>query len=124
MTSGGGDTSPGYDIILFKKGISGVKAEAEAYLAGLSTDKIEDKNKISFYQASIETCEGILTYAARLSAYALELSKKEQDPQRKSELKNISDINARVPANPPKTFHEALQAIWTIQSLFLMEEKV
>jgi formate C-acetyltransferase len=122
MTSGGGDTSPGYDIILFKKGISGVKAEAEAYLAGLSTDKIEDKDKISFYQAAIETCEGILTYAARLSAYALELSKKEQDPQRKSELKNIADINARVPANPPKTFHEALQAIWTIQSLFLMEE--
>ena len=32
ITSGGGDTSPGYDIILFKKGICGIKAEAEAYL--------------------------------------------------------------------------------------------
>ncbi|MCB2290782.1 choline trimethylamine-lyase [Clostridium sp. CS001] len=122
ITSGGGDTSPGYDIILFKKGIYGVKAEAETCLAGLSVDKIEDKDKIDFYQAAIETCEGILTYAARLSAFAREMSEKEQDPKRKSELEKIAEVNARVPGNPPETFHEALQAIWTIQSLFLMEE--
>lgn len=122
MTSGGGDTSPGYDIILFKKGINGIKAEAEAYLASVSTASIQDKDKISFYQAAIETCEGILTYSARLSAYARELAEKEQDSQRKYELKKIAEVNARVPANPPETFHEALQAIWTIQSLFLMEE--
>jgi formate C-acetyltransferase len=116
ITSGGGDTSPGYDIILFKKGVCGIKAEAEACLSCCSEDKI------SFYQAAIETCEGILTYASRLSAYALELSESEADPQRKAELKKIAEVNARVPANPPETFHEALQAIWTIQSLFLMEE--
>ncbi|MCA1076379.1 hypothetical protein K9O30_22195 [Clostridium bowmanii] len=122
MTSGGGDTSPGYDIILFKKGICGIKADAEAYLTGLSTDTIEDRDKISFYQAEIETCEGILTYAARLSIYAWELFEKEKDPKRKSELKKIAEVNAHVPANPPETFHEALQAIWTIQSLFLMAD--
>jgi formate C-acetyltransferase len=122
MTSGGGDTSPGYDIILFKKGICGVRDEAKAHLAELSTYKNEHKDKISFYQAAIEICEGILTYAARLSAYASELSEKEQDPKRKAELKKIAEVNARVPANPPETFQEALQSIWTIQSLFLMEE--
>lgn len=122
ITSGGGDTSPGYDIILFKKGINGIKSESEAYLADLSPDKAEDKDKIAFYQAAIETCEGILTYAARLSAYALELSAMEQDPKRKAELETIAAVNARVPANPPETFQEALQSIWTIQSLFLMEE--
>jgi choline trimethylamine-lyase len=122
ITSGGGDTSPGYDIILFKKGIYGVKAEAETCLAGLSIDNALDKDKITFYQAAIETCEGILTYAARISKYAMELSEKEQDPKRKLELKKIAEVNARVPANPPETFHEALQSIWTIQSLFLMEE--
>jgi choline trimethylamine-lyase len=122
MTSGGGDTSPGYDIILFKKGINGVKAEAEAYLAQLSMNKEKDKEKIAFYQAAIETCEGVLTYAARLSAHALALSEKEQEPKRKMELETIAAVNARVPANPPETFQEALQSIWTIQSLFLMEE--
>ncbi len=122
ITSGGGDTSPGYDIILFKKGINGLKAEAEAHLAELSPDKKENKDRNAFYQAAIETCEGILTYAARLSAHAWELSEKEQDPKRKMELETIVKVNARVPANPPETFREALQSIWTIQSLFLMEE--
>lgn len=122
MTSGGGDTSPGYDIILFKKGVNGLKEEAEQHLAALTPDCAQNQDKIAFYQAAIESCEGILTYAARLSAYARTLADREQDPKRKAELELISAINARVPANPPQTFHEALQAIWTIQSLFLMEE--
>ena len=122
ITSGGGDTSPGFDIILFKKGISGIKAEAGAHLAQLSPDKEEDLEKMYFYQAAMECCEGILTYASRLAAYARELAQKEQNPQRKAELENIAEVNSRVPANPPQTFHEALQAIWTIQSLFLLEE--
>jgi formate C-acetyltransferase len=125
-TSGGGDTSPGYDIILFTKGIDGIKAEAEGHLAKLSSDDGQDTEhndeKCSFYQATIETCNGILIYAARLSAYAKDLSEKEQDPKRKAELEKIAEVNARVPAKPPETFQQALQAIWTIQSLFLMEE--
>jgi Pyruvate-formate lyase len=52
----------------------------------------------------------------------LELAKKESDPVRKAELEKIAEVNARVPANPPETFQEALQSIWTIQSLFLLEE--
>lgn len=122
VTSGGGDSSPGYDIILFKKGILGIKEEAEELLANLADTAEEMNGKRSFYQASIEICEGILTYAKRLSEYALVLAEKETDPSRKAELQRISQVNARVPANPPKTFQEALQAIWTIQSLFLLEE--
>ena len=122
VTSGGGDTSPGYDIILFKKGILGVKEEAEQHLAALLAKKQKNENKIAFYQAAIETCTGILNYATRLSHHARELAKHEKNPQRKAELENIADVNARVPANPPQTFQEALQSIWTIQSLFLMEE--
>ena len=122
ITSGGGDTSPGYDIILFKKGILGVRAEAETHLARLSPGNREDEERRIFYQAAIETCEGILTYAARLSAHAGELAKNERNPRRKAELETIAEVNARVPAHPPRTFHEALQALWTIQSLFLLEE--
>lgn len=122
LTSGGGDTSPGYDIILFTKGISGVKKEAEDLLAALSPDNEEDREKRNFYQAAIETCEGIIIYANRVSTYAKGLAQKESDPKRKAELELISEVNARVPANPPQTFQEALQAIWTIQSLFLLEE--
>lgn len=122
VRSGGGDSSPGYDIILFKKGILGVKAEAEEHLENLTGTYEEMNEKRTFYQASIEICEGILIYAKRLSEYALELAKKETNPVRKVELEKIAEVNAKVPANPPETFQEALQSIWTIQSLFLLEE--
>ncbi|WP_320174073.1 choline trimethylamine-lyase [Maridesulfovibrio sp.] len=122
ISSGGGDTSPGYDIILFKKGINGVKTEAEEHLAELEKSADADQERINFYRASIITCEGILLYAKRVADYAKELAAKEEHPVRKVELELIAEINERVPANPPKTFHEALQAVWTIQSLFLLEE--
>lgn len=125
VASGGGDTSPGYDIILFTKGMLGLKAEAEAFLAGLSasaTSPPADAEKQTFYQAAIEVCEGVITYSRRLSEHAITLARQEADPKRKAELENIAAVNARVPAHPPQTFQEALQAIWTIQSLFLLEE--
>lgn len=122
ISSGGGDTSPGYDIILFTKGILGLKAEAESFLAGLSPAIPEYIEKQVFYQAAIEVCEGILTYSHRLSQHASTLAQQEVNPKRKVELETIAAVNARVPAHPPQTFHEALQAIWTIQSLFLLEE--
>ncbi|WP_298703236.1 choline trimethylamine-lyase [uncultured Veillonella sp.] len=120
--NGGGDTCPGYDVVLVKKGINGVKKEAEEHLAKLSMERPEDIDKIYFYKACIETCEGILTYARRLSDYAREMAGYESDAQRKQELMKISEILTRVPANPPETFHEALQSIWTVESLFMVEE--
>lgn len=125
MVSGGGDTSPGYDILLFTKGILGLKAEAEVFIAKLSSQPSlcsEDKEKEAFYQGAIEVCEGVLTYSRRLAEHARTLMGKETNPERKAELETIAQVNERVPAYPPQTFQEALQSIWTIQSLFLMEE--
>jgi formate C-acetyltransferase len=120
--NGGGDTCPGYDVILVTKGINGIKAEAEENLSKLSMENPEDIDKIYFYKSAIETCEGVLAYSKRLSNYALELSMKEYDPRRKAELKKIAEVNAYVPANPPRTFQEALQSVWTLESLFVIEE--
>ncbi len=122
ITSGGGDSSPGYDIILFKKGINGIKKEAEAHLAALSADDADYEKRKAFYEASIETCEGVLIYANRLADYAEELAAKENDAERKAELLKIAEINRKVPAEPPQTFWEALQSVWTVQSLFSIEE--
>lgn len=135
MSSGGGDTSPGYDIILFKKGVNGIRSEAQDRLEKLEEKRcqafghsivgFDDEKTIAamdHYRAAIETCDGVLAYAKRLSDHALKMAEVESDPVRREELLKISKINARVPANPPETFHEALQSIWTIQSLFLMEE--
>ncbi|MCP6111280.1 choline trimethylamine-lyase, partial [Klebsiella pneumoniae] len=53
--NGGGDTCPGYDVLLFTKGMNGIKADAEAHLASLSMENPEDIDRIYYYKAAIET---------------------------------------------------------------------
>ncbi|WP_380182190.1 choline trimethylamine-lyase [Kalamiella sp. sgz302252] len=120
--NGGGDTCPGYDVLLFTKGMNGIKADALAQLATLSMENPEDIDRIYFYKAAIETCEGVVNYAHRIAARARELAANEQNAQRRAELLTIADVNENVPANPPKTLQEALQSIWTVESLFEIEE--
>lgn len=120
--NGGGDSNPGYDVILMKKGFKDIQNEAREHLKQLSMLHPDDIDKIYFYKAAIDTCEGVIRYAKRLSDYAYELAEKESVPQRKAELEKIGEINARVPAYAPRTFHEAIQSVWTVESLFLLEE--
>jgi formate C-acetyltransferase len=104
------------------EGFGGIKAKAQAQLAGLSRDRPKDIDKIYFYQAIILTCEGVIAYANRLAVYAQELADKEPGPARRAELERIAAVNSRVPEYPPKTFQEALQSVYTVESLFVLEE--
>ena len=121
-TSGGGDSNPGYDVILMKKGMLDIQQEAKDHLAQLDYSHPEDLDKIYYYKSVIDTTEGIMNYAKRLSNYALELAAKCPDPQRKAELEKIAEVNAWVPAHKPRTFWEAVQSVWTIESLIPVEE--
>lgn len=120
--NGGGDTCPGYDIILLKKGLGGVQQEAREALRHLSPTCPEDQEKHYFYEAIVETCQGVIDYAHRYADYAQELAQRTSCAARKAELEALSVLCRRVPEHPPKTFHEALQAIWFAQSLFILEE--
>jgi len=120
--NGGGDSNPGYDVILMKKGLLDIQQEALEYLKHLDYENPDDIEKIYFYKSIIDTTEGVMAYAKRLSEYAAELANKETNPTRKAELLEISKVNARVPANKPETFWEAVQAVWTIESLLVVEE--
>ncbi|MCG8565384.1 MAG: formate C-acetyltransferase/glycerol dehydratase family glycyl radical enzyme, partial [Desulfobacterales bacterium] len=120
--NGGGDSNPGYDVILMKKGMLDIKREAEEKLAELDYENPEDIDKIYFYRSQIDTAEGVMIYAQRMADHARELAAKEADPRRKAELEKIAEVNARVPAHAPQTFWEAIQAVWTIESLLVVEE--
>lgn len=120
--NGGGDSNPGYDVILMKKGMLDIKHEAEEHLSHLDYENPEDLDRIYFYKSIIETAEGVMIYAKRLSQHAYELAARETDPKRKAELLKISEVNARVPAYAPTTFWEAIQSVWTIESLLVVEE--
>jgi len=91
-------------------------------LKTLNMDRPKDIDKIYFYKAEIMVCDGVLAYAKRLSDYAKQLGDQESNPQRRQELYQLSDIMAHVPANPPRTFHEGLQSVWTMESLFNIAE--
>jgi formate C-acetyltransferase len=120
--NGGGDSNPGYDVILMGKGMLDIQNEAKEYLENLDYENPDDIEKIYFYKSIIDTTEGVMIYAQRLSDYALELANKESNPKRKAELKEIARINATVPKYKPETFWEAIQAVWTIESLLVVEE--
>ncbi|MCQ8212684.1 choline trimethylamine-lyase [Cetobacterium somerae] len=120
--NGGGDSNPGYDVILMNKGMLDVVREAKEKLETLDYANPDDIEKIYFYKSLIDTAEGVMIYAKRMSEYAAQLAAKEQNPKRKAELLKISEINARVPAHKPETFWEAVQAVWTIESLLVIEE--
>ena len=120
--NGGGDSNPGYDVILMKKGMLDIQNEAKAHLEKLSYQNPDDLDKIYFYKAIIDTTEGVMAYARRLSEYAAQLAAAESDPVRKKELLKIAEVNARVPAHAPSTFWEAIQAVWTVESLLVVEE--
>jgi choline trimethylamine-lyase len=120
--NGGGDSNPGYDVILMKKGMLDIVKECNEKLADLSYERPEDMEKIYFYKSLIDTAEGVMIYAKRMSDYAAELAAKETNPKRKAELLKISEINARVPAHKPSTYWEAIQSVWTIESLLVVEE--
>ena len=120
--NGGGDSNPGYDVILMKKGMLDIQKEAKRRLAALDYARPEDLDRIYFYKSVIDTAEGVIAYARRLARHARQLAARESDPKRKAELKRIAEVNARVPAHAPTTFWEAIQAVWTIESLLVVEE--
>lgn len=120
--NGGGDSNPGYDVILMKKGMLDILNEAKEHLKMLDYANPDDLDKIYFYKSVIETTEGVMIYARRMSEYAASLAAKETDPRRRAELENIARVNARVPAHAPQTFQEAIRAVWTVESLLVVEE--
>lgn len=120
--NGGGDSNPGYDVILMKKGMLDIQQEAKDHLEKLDYANPEDIDKIYYYKAVIETTEGVMIYARRLADYAAELAAKETNPKRKAELQKIAEVNRRVPAHKPNNFWEAIQAVWTVESLLVVEE--
>lgn len=121
-SSGAGEFSPGFRDIVFKKGFKGIKRDARKTLEKLSFLNPDDHEKIYFLRAVETICDGVMLLSNRYADVAGEMAAQEKDKQRKKELENISHICSRVPANPPESFHEALQAMWIVQVALFLEE--
>ncbi|MFV0361874.1 MAG: glycyl radical protein [Suipraeoptans sp.] len=110
-----GEITPDYQDILFVKGFAGIKDEAKAKLKQLDYSDSDDYDRAIFYKSVILVSEGIITFAKKYSEEAAKLAEKENDIKRKEELIRISEVCSKVPANPPQSFHEAIQFVWFTQ---------
>ena len=113
--NGVGEISADYIDVLLPKGYAGIKKEAEEHLSQLNEAIPEEKKKIDFYKSIIMIADGMMTLGRRYSEKATEMAAVEADPKRKAELEEIAQICATVPANPPKSFREAIQFVWFVQ---------
>jgi len=96
---------------LLSKGMRGLIEEAETGLRRFQEMKETDVNKLYFWQAAIIVCEAMIRYAHRYAELARRKAENEPDPVRRNELIEIAGICERVPENPARSFHEALQCM-------------
>ncbi|HUI09492.1 MAG TPA: trans-4-hydroxy-L-proline dehydratase [Bacteroidota bacterium] len=131
--------APGHTVLdgkLYTRGLLGLKADVTAALAALDasgepaaaqdasreptaaqaviapgdTDAEARRDEL---KAMAICADAVITLAGRYAECAERLAAT-ADPERKGELLAIADVCRRVPANPPRTFHEALQAYWFV----------
>ena len=102
-------------------GFKGIMQEIEERELRLKAVTMDDFRKVQFYKAARDCCEGIITWANNYTSEAEKLARTEKDPRRKEELEKIAETCRRVPANPPRTFYEALQSFWFTHLAGLVE---
>lgn len=109
---------PGFYILTvdFEKvlqgGLNQVIEEAETELKNLDVTHPESMEKIAFLKSVIIAQKAVIRFAERFANLAEEMATKEADATRKKELERIAVTCRHVPANPARTFYEAMQCFW------------
>jgi len=113
-----------YEKVL-KRGIKGIREEAQEKLA--SFDPLDAKaqvEKAPFLNAVILVCDAIVGFAGRYAELARSMAEEEASGARKKELLEIAEICDRVPEHPARTFREAVQSQWLIQTVSRLEQRI
>jgi len=97
---------------VLKKGFLGIKKDAEERLGRIDRTNPEEVKKIPFLEGVIMVMEAAASIGKRFATRARKLAEKEVDAKRKAELLKIAEVCDWVPANPARTFYEAIQSIW------------
>jgi formate C-acetyltransferase len=108
--------APGHTVLddkIYRRGFLRVKRQIEENLETL--DYFRDPEAYAEEQelrAMNICCDAIIAFAERHADLARELARTSPNPTRRRELLRIAEVCSRVPAHPPRDFHEALQAYW------------
>ncbi|MBE6608814.1 MAG: hypothetical protein E7633_09705 [Ruminococcaceae bacterium] len=95
---------------LLRVGINGLIAEVKTHMCALDLNIPENLSKYEFYEGCLMELESELTLQKR---YAEKLKEKADSAtgDKKAHFEKLYKIVSRVPAEPARSFHEALQAI-------------
>ena len=108
-----GDMVPAFQQIILPLGFDGIRRQAEAHLANLDFNDIENFSRRDFWQSVIICCEGFSILCERHAdaARALQVG---ADAQRKEDLRRIESACRAIAHNAPQTFHEAMQLVYFV----------
>jgi pyruvate formate-lyase/glycerol dehydratase family glycyl radical enzyme len=107
ITNGVGHFFPGHENVM-KGGFDGLVQKAQNKLNKIA----DDEEKTNFIKSVIIIINAAKTFIKRFSKLAKEMAEKQQNPNRKEELHEISQICLNISRDAPKTFKEALQLIY------------
>jgi len=103
-----------FELVL-NVGLNELIKKAEKELSNVRFLQSEESiKKAEFLKAVIISLNAIIRLAHRYAKLAEEMALKEKDPVRKKELERIAETCRWVPANPARTFYEAIQSFWFI----------
>ena len=117
---GHGHISLSHEKVL-KRGLLDIVKEAKERMAALDFCAADSINKKAFYLGVIKVCHSVINFAKRYADLAEKMAENEQNDQRKKELLEIAKVCRWVPANPARSFHEAIQTSWFIQLILQIE---
>lgn len=108
-----GHVIPGYKRVL-KLGFRGLAEMARRHLLELDAESEDYEDKKDFLEAVQLVAKAVCDYSERYAELALEMAR-DAEGGRQVELRAIAERCKRVPAEPPRTFMEALQSLWMTQ---------
>ncbi|MBR6573174.1 MAG: formate acetyltransferase [Clostridia bacterium] len=71
--------------------------------------ELHDETHYEFYDSEIAVVEAIIRFLNRMADEIKELGDKENNPELKANLYEMSEMNKKIAAAPPETFKEAIQ---------------
>ena len=108
-----GHLVPGYKRVL-GIGFRGIERWAAQELEELQPGDGDYEHRRDFLESVQVATDSVCDYSNRYADLAEELATG-ADPQRKDELLKVAERCRQVPAEPPRTFMEALQSLWMTQ---------
>ncbi len=117
--------APGHTVLdnkIYHKGLQDFQADIIHSIAGVDFfNDPEALTKRSQLQAMHIAADALISYANRYAKEAAQKANREKNKVRREELKRISKICQRVPAQAPHNFWEALQYYWFVHLGVIIE---